>query len=107
LEQPHRIEWEQPPRIELEQPHRIEWEQPPQKRRVGEERGGRAGKSRGRVGFDREAVRWARVWIPRRNQGRRTVCLDGSDDLKADLWEAYPGLVIGWREGSIKKCITF
>jgi hypothetical protein len=35
------------------------------------------------------------------------VCLDGSNDLKADPWEAYPGLVIGWREGSIKNVSLF
>jgi hypothetical protein len=52
-------------------------------------------------------VRWARVRIPQRNQGRRMVCLDGSDDLKADPWEAYPGHVIGWREGRIKNVSLF
>jgi hypothetical protein len=63
-------------------------------------------------------MRWARVWIgrqcgglgfglPQRNQGRRMVCLDGSDGLKADPWEAYPGHVIGWREGSIKNGSLF
>jgi hypothetical protein len=57
--------------------------------------------------LDRKAVRWARVWIPWRNQGHRMVCLDGSDDLKADPWEAYHGLVIGWREGSIKNVSLF
>jgi hypothetical protein len=40
--------------------------------------------------------------VPRRNEGHWMVCLDGSYGLKADPWEACPGHVIGWREGSIK-----
>jgi hypothetical protein len=64
--------------------------------------GGREGRSRW-VEWGKSGARVSiGVWIPRRKQGRRMVCLDGSDDLKADPWEAYPGLVISWREGSIK-----
>jgi hypothetical protein len=57
--------------------------------------------------LDQETVRWARVWIPQRNQGHQMVYLDSLDDLKADLWEVYPGHVIGWREGSIKNVSLF